>query len=108
MVLRRVMIAGGRGGCGKSTVAAGLACALAQRGVRTAVLDFDLSERSLDMYLGCESRTVYDLSDLLSGERVSVALLHTSPPSIVSPARKRSSASGERGASAEKTYSFST
>ncbi len=69
MVLRRVMIAGGRGGCGKSTVAAGLACALAQRGVRTAVLDFDLSERSLDMYLGCESRTVYDLSDLLSGER---------------------------------------
>ena len=65
----RLFVTGGRGGCGKSTVAAGLACALAQRGKRVAIVDLDLSERSLDVYLGCEDRVVYDLGDLLTGTR---------------------------------------
>jgi septum site-determining protein MinD len=67
MEWRRIMVTGGRGGCGRSTVAAGLACALAKRGVKVTLLDFDLSERSLDMYLGCEDRAVYDWGDLLVG-----------------------------------------
>ena len=66
---RRLFVTSGRGGCGKSTVAAGLACALAQRGKRVVLVDLDLCERSLDVYLGCEDRVVYDLNDLLSGTR---------------------------------------
>ena len=68
MGMTKIMVTGCRGGCGASTVAAGLACALAHAGKRTVLLDFDLSERSLDMYLGCEDRVVYDLGDLLIGQ----------------------------------------
>ncbi len=66
---RRLFVTSGRGGCGKSTVAAGLACALAQKGKRVVLVDLDLCERSLDVYLGCEDRVVYDLNDLLNGTR---------------------------------------
>jgi len=67
MTYRRILIAAGRGGSGRSTVAAGLACAFALRGTRVALVDFDLSEPSLDMNLGLEDRAVYHLGDLLSG-----------------------------------------
>ena len=65
----KILVTGSRGGCGKSSVAAGLAAALSLMGEKTALIDLDLSERSLDMYLGCEDRVVYDLGDLLTGER---------------------------------------
>ncbi len=65
----KILVTGSRGGCGKSSVAAGLAAALSLMGEKTVLIDLDLAERSLDMYLGCEDRVVYDLGDLLSGER---------------------------------------
>lgn len=68
MSARRVLVTGSRGGCGKSSVAAGVAWALALAGQKTALIDLDLAERSLDMYLGCEDRVVYDLGDLLVGQ----------------------------------------
>ena len=65
----KILVTGSRGGCGKSSVAAGLAIAMSLAGEKVALLDLDLAERSLDMYLGCEDRVVYDLGDLLTGER---------------------------------------
>lgn len=65
----RLFVTGGRGGCGKSTVAAGLACALTRLGHRVGLIDLDLCERSLDLFLGCEDKVVYDLNDLLTGTR---------------------------------------
>ena len=65
----KILVTGSRGGCGKSSVAAGLAVAMAERGEKVVLIDLDLSERSLDMYLGCEDRVVYDLGDLLTGQR---------------------------------------
>lgn len=65
----KILVTGSRGGCGKSSVAAGLAVAMSLSGEKVALIDLDLSERSLDMYLGCEDRVVYDLGDLLVGQR---------------------------------------
>ena len=59
------MITSSKGGVGKSTVAVNLAWAFARRGLTVLLLDFDLSNRSLDLMLGCADRVVYDIGDLL-------------------------------------------
>ena len=65
MKYRRIFITSSKGGVGKSTVTANLARAFAALGRRTLVIDFDLSNRSLDMLFGCENRVLYDLGDLI-------------------------------------------
>lgn len=65
------MITSSKGGVGKSTVAVNLAWAFARRGLTVLLLDFDLSNRSLDLMLGCADRVVYDIGDLLD-RRVAV------------------------------------
>jgi ATP-binding protein involved in chromosome partitioning len=47
-----VAVASGKGGVGKSTVAANLACALAARGLHTGLLDADVYGPSVSMMLG--------------------------------------------------------
>lgn len=66
MKYKRMMVTSRKGGVGKSTVSANLAFAFARRGVRTMLVDLDLSNRSLDLFLGCEDSVIYDLGDLLS------------------------------------------
>ncbi len=58
------MIASGKGGVGKSTVAAALGVALAKRQLPTVVVDMDIGLRSLDMLLGLHNRIVYDVIDV--------------------------------------------
>jgi septum site-determining protein MinD len=41
---------------------------LAQRGHRTAVIDFDVGLRNLDLIMGCERRVVYDFVNVINGE----------------------------------------
>ena len=67
MSYRRIFVTSSKGGVGKSTVTANLARAFAALGRRTLVVDFDLSNRSLDMLFGCEDRVLYDLGDLIEG-----------------------------------------
>src|SRR5690606_28183084 len=52
----------------KSTTAARLACGLARRGRRAAVIDFDIGLRNLDLVMGCERRVVYDFVNVIQGE----------------------------------------
>ena len=61
------MIASGKGGVGKSTLAAALAVGLAMQGQRVAVVDADIGLRSLDVMLGLENHIVYDLVDVIRG-----------------------------------------
>ncbi len=38
------------------------------RGHKTAVIDFDVGLRNLDLIMGCERRVVYDLINVIQGE----------------------------------------
>ena len=46
---------------GKTTTSAAFAAALALKGHKTVVVDFDVGLRNLDLVMGCERRVVYDL-----------------------------------------------
>lgn len=65
---RIIVITSGKGGVGKTTTSAALSMGLALRGHRTAVVDFDIGLRNLDLIMGCERRVVYDFVNVISGE----------------------------------------
>ncbi|MBC3871133.1 septum site-determining protein MinD [Undibacterium oligocarboniphilum] len=65
---RIIVVTSGKGGVGKTTSSASFASGLAIRGHKTAVLDFDVGLRNLDLIMGCERRVVYDLVNVISGE----------------------------------------
>lgn len=65
---RIIVVTSGKGGVGKTTTSAAFAMGLAQRGYRTAVIDFDVGLRNLDLIMGCERRVVYDFVNVINGE----------------------------------------
>ncbi len=65
---RIITVTSGKGGVGKTTTSASFATGLAQRGFKTAVIDFDVGLRNLDLIMGCERRVVYDLINVINGE----------------------------------------
>ena len=65
---RIIVVTSGKGGVGKTTTAAAFAMGLARRGYRTAVIDFDVGLRNLDLIMGCERRVVYDFVNVINGE----------------------------------------
>ncbi len=65
---RIIVVTSGKGGVGKTTTSASFSSGLAMRGFKTAVIDFDVGLRNLDLIMGCERRVVYDLVNVISGE----------------------------------------
>jgi septum site-determining protein MinD len=65
---RIVVVTSGKGGVGKTTTSASFSTGLALRGHKTAVIDFDVGLRNLDLIMGCERRVVYDLINVINGE----------------------------------------
>lgn len=65
---RIIVVTPGKGGVGKTTTSASFATGLAMRGHKTAVIDFDVGLRNLDLIMGCERRVVYDFINVISGE----------------------------------------
>lgn len=61
------MIVSGKGGVGKSTLAAGVASCFARRGRRTLLAEAVCGFRGLELILGLDADTVFDLSDALEG-----------------------------------------
>jgi septum site-determining protein MinD len=63
-----IVVTSGKGGVGKTTTSASFATGLALAGHKTAVIDFDVGLRNLDLIMGCERRVVYDLINVIHGE----------------------------------------
>jgi septum site-determining protein MinD len=69
MTLGKIIVStSGKGGVGKTTTSAAFATGLAMRGHKTAVIDFDVGLRNLDLVMGCERRVVYDLVNVINKE----------------------------------------
>ena len=62
---RVIAVASGKGGVGKSTTAANLACAFARLGLRTGLLDCDIYGPSIPLMMGCRERPTVNAEDLL-------------------------------------------
>ncbi len=65
---RIIVVTSGKGGVGKTTTSAAIAMGLAKKGHKTAVIDFDVGLRNLDLVLGCERRVVYDFVNVINNE----------------------------------------
>ncbi len=63
-----IVVTSGKGGVGKTTSSASFASGLAMRGHKTAVVDFDVGLRNLDLIMGCERRVVYDFINVINNE----------------------------------------
>ncbi len=72
------MIASGKGGVGKSTIAAGLGTALARQGRKVCIVDADIGLRDQDAILGLQDSIVYDLLDVARKDC-------TLPQALISP-----------------------
>jgi len=71
-----IVVTSGKGGVGKTTTSASFATGLAMRGHSTAVIDFDVGLRNLDLIMGVERRVVFDFVNVINGEaRLSQALI---------------------------------
>lgn len=60
-----IVVTSGKGGVGKTTTSASISMGLAKKGHKTAVIDFDVGLRNLDLIMGCERRVVYDFVDVI-------------------------------------------
>ena len=72
-----VTLTSGKGGVGKTTATANIACALAAQGKKVVCMDGDIGLRNLDVVMGLENRIVYDLVDIVEGRcRLRQAMIH--------------------------------
>lgn len=63
-----IVVTSGKGGVGKTTSSSAISSGLALRGHKTAVIDFDIGLRNLDLVMNCERRVVYDFVNVINGE----------------------------------------
>ncbi len=78
---RRIAIVSGKGGVGKSTVAAGIAYLLSRMGKRVLLVDCDVCADSQKIFFKIENETVFNLGDLMA-DRCSLRSVITTPENI--------------------------
>ncbi len=64
---RKIVVTSGKGGVGKTTVAAQLSAQLARKGQRVALCDADFGLNNVDVYAGVENLVTYDVVDVIEG-----------------------------------------
>lgn len=77
---RTIVVASGKGGVGKSNLAANLAVALGARGARVLLVDGDLAQANLDLLLGLHPR--FDLQHVLSGQKTMDEIVVNGPENV--------------------------
>ncbi|MBO7344970.1 MAG: septum site-determining protein MinD [Clostridia bacterium] len=75
---KKIVVASGKGGVGKTTVTVNLGVALSSLGLRVALVDLDFGLNNLDVVMGVENRVVFDLLDVFEGRcRLKQALVQS-------------------------------
>ena len=64
---RKIVVTSGKGGVGKTTLTANLGFALADMGLRVALVDVDFGLNNLDVTVGVERNVNFNISDVVSG-----------------------------------------
>ena len=64
---KKIVITSGKGGVGKTTVAAKLAAALSKKGERVVLCDADFGLNNADVTAGVENFSLYDIVDVIEG-----------------------------------------
>lgn len=64
---RKIVLTGGKGGVGKTTVAANLGASLTRKGARVLICDADFGLNNVDVVCGIEDLSTYDLVDVIEG-----------------------------------------
>lgn len=65
---RKIVVTGGKGGVGKTTLAVWLGAQLAQKGQRVLVFDADFGMNNVDLAAGVEQLAIYDIVDVIEGK----------------------------------------
>ncbi len=64
---KKIVVTSGKGGVGKTTVAACLSAMLSKKGKRVAVCDADFALNNIDVLTGVENLVTYDIVDIIEG-----------------------------------------
>lgn len=64
---RKIFIASGKGGVGKTVFTSNVGAVLAERGLKVLMIDMNLGLRNLDIYMGLENNVVFDIGDVVNG-----------------------------------------
>lgn len=90
---RKIVVTSGKGGVGKTTVAACLGIKLSAMGKRTAIVDVDFGLNNLDILLGAEDKTTFGVEDVISGKcRIKQAMIEINRNLYIIPSSKKATA----------------
>lgn len=64
---RKIVFTSGKGGVGKTTIAANMGVQLAKRGEQVVLCDMDLCLNNMDVVTGVEGRVTYGIADVIEG-----------------------------------------
>lgn len=65
---RAIVVTSGKGGVGKTTTTANIGTALALMGHSVCLVDTDIGLRNLDIVLGLDNRSIYNIVDVVTGQ----------------------------------------
>ena len=79
--MRRIAVASGKGGVGRTTLVANLGIALASLGKETIIIDGSLTTPDLALLFKLE-KSVYTLNDALAGDAMLADVMHSGPKRV--------------------------